>query len=114
MDRGLPAGALLGRPVVFRDIRLGAVADVIFDTDVTRVLGLDVHCGDGRNRFLPLPACEVSPGEVRVDSALVLVAEALEFYRARGRPLTSLGQRPMPVLAPNGGVVTGDSLRAAV
>jgi hypothetical protein len=114
MERGLPADALLRRPVVFRDIRLGAVADVIFDAGVHRVLGLDVLCGDGRHRFLPLAACEVGAEAIRVDSALVLVAEALEFYRARARSLTSLVHRPMPMLAANGSVLTGDSLRAAV
>ena len=114
MQRGLPAQALLGRPVVFRDIRLGTVADLIFDAAVTRVLGLDVLCGDRRSRFLPLPACDVGTEAIRVESALVLVAEPLDFYRARGRVLTSLAHRPMPVLDADGSVLTGDSLRAAV
>jgi uncharacterized protein YrrD len=114
MERGLRAQALLGRPVVFRDIRLGTVADVIFDAPVTRVLGLDVRCGDGVHRFLPLAACELEATGIRVESALVLTAEALGFYRSQGRLLTTLTHRPPLALAADGRVLPGDSLRAAV
>lgn len=114
MERGLRAGTLLRRPVVFRDIRLGTVADVILDTHATRALGLDVVCGDRLHRFLPLSACEIEPDRIRVESALVLVAEDLDFYRAHGRALTTLGDRPELVLEPDGGIRSGDSLRPAV
>jgi PRC-barrel domain len=113
MDRGLRARALLGRPVVFRDIRLGTVTDVIVDEAVSRVLGLEVRCGDGADRFLPWAAGEVEAEGVRVSSALVL-ADALEFYCSQGRPLTRLVHRPEIVVAEDGGILPGESLRAAV
>jgi hypothetical protein len=114
MERGLCAGALLHRPVVFRDIRLGAVVEVIFDRDVTRILGLDVLCGDRNRRFLSLAACEVERSVIRVDSALVLVAEELDFYRNRGRALTSLPNRQTLAVAHDGRVISRDLLRPAV
>ena len=114
MERGLGAQALLGQPVVFRDIRLGTVADVILDAAVTRVLGFDVRCGDGVHRFLPLAASELAATGIRVESALVLTGEALDFYRSHGRLLTSLIHRPPLALAPDGSVIPRDSLRAAV
>jgi hypothetical protein len=114
MERGLRAGALLRRPVVFRDIRLGTVVEVIFDRDVSRILGLDVLCGDGSRRFLSLAACEVEGSLIRVESALVLVAEELEFYRNRGRALTALANWPGVIVAPDGRVVSRDSVRSAV
>jgi uncharacterized protein YrrD len=114
MKRGLRAEALLGQQIVFRDIRLGTVADVIFDKAVTRVLGLDVRCGDGVHRFLPLPACELEMTGIRVESALVLTGGALDFYRSQGRLLTTLNRRPPLALAVDGSVIPGDSVRAAV
>jgi hypothetical protein len=95
MDGGLLAEGLVNRPVCFRDIRLGIVLDVIFDAPLERALGLDVLCGDRKRRFLAYGACEIDAGPVRVDSALVLMSEQLEFYRARGRSLTLLRGRPV-------------------
>ena len=85
---------MLRRPVFFRDIRLGIVSDVVFDEPLRRALGLDVRCGDGKHRFLPLGACEIAGDGIAVDSALVLMSQELEFYRAKGRSLTALrGER---------------------
>jgi hypothetical protein len=114
MERGLRAAALLRRPVVFRDIRLGTVVEVLFDREVSRILGLDVLCGDRNRRFLSLAACEVEGSLVRVESAFVLVAEELEFYRSRGRALTALANWKTIVVAPEGRVVSRDALRPAV
>jgi hypothetical protein len=114
MERGLRAAELLRRSVVFRDIRLGTVVEVLFDCDVTRVLGLDVLCGDQSRRFLSLAACELEESIVRVDSALVLVAKELEFYRNRGRALTALANWSTLVVATDGRVISRDSLRPAV
>ena len=114
MVGGLRAGTLLRRQVVFRDIRLGAVVEVIFDRDVTRILGLDVLCGDHKRRFLSLAACELEGRVVRVESALVLVAEELEFYRTRGRALTALANWPTVLVSPEGRVMSRDPLRLAV
>jgi hypothetical protein len=96
MDGGLDAEGLLERRVLFRDIVLGTVVDVILDTTLRRVLGLDVLCGDRMRRFLPFGACEVRDGVIGVDSALVL-SEEVEFYRSRGQVLTVLRRRGVPL-----------------
>jgi PRC-barrel domain protein len=90
MKGGLRASALVGWPVCLRDIRLGMVADVLFDGALRRALGLDVRCGDRAHRFLPFAAAELRDGRVVVDSALVLLSAGLEFYRAHGHALSTL------------------------
>ena len=92
MDRGLNAEALLQRPVYFRDIELGRVVDVILDTSMRRILGLDVLCGDRVRRFLPYGACQISRGALGVESALVL-SDEVDFYRSHGQALTLLKRR---------------------
>ena len=97
MDGGLNAEGLLERHVLFRDIVLGTVVDVVLDTSLRRVLGLDVLCGDRTRRFLPFGACEVrDDGAIGLDSALVL-SDELEFYRSHGRALTLLKRRGVPL-----------------
>jgi sporulation protein YlmC with PRC-barrel domain len=81
---------LLNRRVVMRGIELGRVVDVILDESTGRAIGLDVRCGDGAHRFLPLPAAQVDDGDVEVDSPLVLLeTDQVDFYRSRGRALRS-------------------------
>jgi hypothetical protein len=75
---------------VIGDVRLGVVADALFDTSVTRLVGFDVACGDGANRFLPLPACDVRAERLEVESTLVLLDRELDFYRAGGRAFAEL------------------------
>lgn len=73
-----------------RGIRLGEVADVLVDGSEPRVIGLDVLCGDGSNRFLPLATAVVRHGAVEIDSVLTLLDEReLAFYRSRGRSLAA-------------------------
>ena len=95
MDGGLRASAVESRAVCFADIRLGAVVDVLLDDSLQRVLGFDVLCGDRVHRYLPLPACEIGEEAITVPSALVLLRQELDFYRARGRALTAV--RGFPV-----------------
>lgn len=91
--RGHHASALLGAPVVTRGIRLGEVADVIVDRSEPRVVGLDVLCGDGSNRFLPLATARLRHGSVEIDSVLSFLDEQeLAFYRGRGRSLATDSQ----------------------
>jgi hypothetical protein len=92
MHGGLNAETLLQRPVFFRDIELGRVVDVILDTSLRRILGLDVLCGDRGRRFLPYGACRIDEGIVGVESALVL-SDEVEFYRSHGQALTLLKRR---------------------
>ncbi|MBA2568757.1 MAG: hypothetical protein H0V11_05360 [Actinobacteria bacterium] len=82
--------ALLNRRVVLvrGRIELGRVVDVILEADAARPLGLDVLCGDGEHRFLPMATLGRTGPDVEIESALMLLEPAeLEFYRARGRSL---------------------------
>jgi uncharacterized protein YrrD len=95
MNGGLRASAVETRPVCFADIQLGVVVDILLDDSLQRVLGFDVLCGDRAHRYLPLPACEVREDALIVPSALVLMAQELDFYRQRARALTAI--RGFPV-----------------
>jgi len=85
-----------------RDARLGVVVDALFDRVLGRLVGLDVRCRDEAHRFLPYPASEVLEDRLGVESALVLLASELDFYRVGGNTLSGL--RGQPVL------VAGDAL----
>jgi sporulation protein YlmC with PRC-barrel domain len=81
---------LLNKRVVTRGIELGRVVDVILDEAAGRPLGLDVRCGDGEHRFLPLATARLAEGDVEIDSPLMLLeTDQLDFYRSRGRALRS-------------------------
>ncbi|HSK15757.1 MAG TPA: hypothetical protein VK915_06270 [Gaiellaceae bacterium] len=69
--------------------------DVLFDRDLVRLTVLDVLCGDGAYRLLPLPAWEIHEGRIAVESALVFVEGNVGFYRAEGRPFTELAGEPV-------------------
>lgn len=88
--RGHRAAQLVHAPVVVRGIRLGEVENVLLDSDAPRILGFDVLCGDGLNRFLPYSTSRLAGAAIEIDSALTLLDEReLEFYRDRGRTLAS-------------------------
>jgi hypothetical protein len=81
---------LLNKRVVTSGIELGRVVDVIFDLSGENAIGLDVHCKDGENRFLPMATADVRDGDVTVGSSLLLLErDQLDFYRANGRALRS-------------------------
>jgi hypothetical protein len=88
-------GGLVRRVVVYRDIRLGTAVDALFDRDLARLTALEVRCGDGVHRLLPLPACEVHGDRLEVSSALVFVEEDVGFYRSEGAPFTELVGEPV-------------------
>ena len=89
--RGETASTLLRTPVLTRGIRLGEVASVLLDTKEPRILGLDVLCGDGANRFLPFSTAHRGTRGIEIASTLTLLDEReLRFYRARTRPLASV------------------------
>lgn len=88
---------LVRRPVVYRDIRLGVATDALFDRAIRRLVGLEVRCGDGRDRFLPFPACDLAGDRLVVESALVLLEGNVDFYRLDGS--TFAGLVGAPVLA---------------
>jgi hypothetical protein len=88
---GLTGHELLQRPVRVRGIQLGRAVDLILDAAGRRVIGLDVLCGDGEHRFLPIAAAEPQAGEIAVRSSFSLLGgDELAFYRERGTTLTEL------------------------
>ena len=92
---GHQGAQFVAREVRFRDIRLGVAVDLLLDGSRRRVIGVDVRCGDGAPRFLPLAASDVCDGHLAVSSPLSLVSGALGFYDRRARPLSSLRGRPV-------------------
>ena len=80
---------LLKRRVLLRGgIELGRVVDVILEADADRALGLDVLCGDGLHRFLPMAAVSRLGHDIQIESSLTLLEPAeVDFYRSNGRSL---------------------------
>ncbi len=106
--RGLHAKELLRRPVLVRGIRLGRIADVLFDPDGARVVGFDVLCGDDIHRFLPFPSAALADGGLEVDSSLTLLdEETLAFYRGRGLALSVAEELRDVVVVPTADVEPG-------
>ena len=104
--RGQRASSLLRQPVVLRGIRLGEVENVLLDPDEPRILGFDVLCGDGANRFQAFGAARPREGAVEVDSSLTLLeSRELAFYRERGRTLAAAPGLADAVVEPDGGLV---------
>jgi hypothetical protein len=90
------AGDLLGLPVRLHGLALGRPVDLFLDREDLKVVGLDVLCGDGQHRFLPLAAGEVVEDGISITSPLVLLEEEeLDFYRSRTFSLGALRGRPV-------------------
>jgi hypothetical protein len=80
--------SLLALPVRMHGIQLGRPVDVLVDQRGERVVGLELLCGDGARRFLPVAVAEIRADEIAVESALMLLDERdLDYYRARTRRL---------------------------
>jgi hypothetical protein len=95
---GRRGNELLALPVRFRGIQLGRPADLLLERDTFRVVGLDVLCGDGGHRFLPLSVAIVGDTEIAILSTLLLREEnELEFYRAGTLALGTLRTWPVEV-----------------
>jgi hypothetical protein len=97
---------LVRAPVLVRGIRLGEVDAVLLDSEAPRILGLDVLCGDGSNRFLPYSTARLTGTAIEIDSTLTLLDEQeLAFYRKWGRPLTAVPELADALVAADGGLV---------
>lgn len=104
--RGLRASALLHAPVFVRGIRLGEVENVLLDARANRILGLDVLCGDGSNRFLPYSIARHAGNGIEIESTLTMLDEReLVFYRSHGRALTTVPELADAFVAADGGLV---------
>jgi hypothetical protein len=105
--RGQRAADLLRKPVVLRGIRLGEIEGILLDAEEPRILGFDVLCGDGANRFLPFGAARTRDGSVEIDSSLTLLeARELLFYRERGRTLAAVPELGEALVDETGTLVT--------
>ncbi len=112
--RGQRASSFLRMPVVLRGIRLGEVDSVLLDAEEPRVLGFDVLCGDGENRFLPFGAARPRDDLVETDSSLMLLgSRELDFYRDRGRSLAAVPELADALVEPDGALVVPLSARRA-
>jgi sporulation protein YlmC with PRC-barrel domain len=88
--QGRTASSLLGLTVAVRGIRLGKVEAVLLDRQAARIIGLEVHCGDGANRFLPFSTAVENGAGIEIGSTLTLLDPSeLAFYRSRSRSLDS-------------------------
>lgn len=97
---------LLRAPVLVRGIRLGEVENVLLDAAEPRVLGLDVLCGDGANRFLPFATARRAAHAIEIDSTLTLLdRRELEFYRAHARTLASVPELAQARIGADGTLV---------
>ena len=116
--RELSGDGLLARPVRLHGIDLGRPVDLLLDREPLRAVGLDVLCGDGVHRFLPLPTAAIGDDALTIHSPLVLLEEdELDFYRSRTFAFSSLRRQAVTqsgrnvgklsdvVLAPGGGLV---------
>ena len=97
---------LLRAPVLSRGIRLGEVESVLLDAEEARILGLDVLCGDGANRFLPFSTAHLGANGIEIDTTLTLLdPRELAFYRARSRSLASVPELADARIEPDGALV---------
>jgi hypothetical protein len=79
-------------PVRVHGIHVGMPTALLVDRHADRLLGFEVACGDGAQRFLPFSVAHLRGDEIAVDSALVLIDERdLTFYRSHSRRLDSCG-----------------------
>jgi hypothetical protein len=91
-DVGGLASELLRLPVRAMGIRLGRPVDFLFDASTLRAVALEVACGDGTVRLLPIAAARVRDDHIALDSPFLLIDHDGErsFYRSRTRPLAAL------------------------
>jgi len=77
-------------------IELGRPVDVLLHPTQPQALGVDVLCGDGRHRFLPLSAATAGADELAASSPLVLLdLRDDSFYRLEARALSELRGAPV-------------------
>lgn len=88
-ERTSSGGELLSLPVCVNGAELGRPTDLLVDLDRLRVMGVDVHCEEGGQRFLPLAAAELSEERINASSSLALLDESA-YYREHGVSLRSL------------------------
>ena len=104
-------GDLLHRPVCVDGAELGRPTDLLVDLDRLRVVGLNVRCGPGAERFLPLAAAELEGGQINAFSRLALLDES-EYYGEHGASLRSLRGATVDLAGRRVGTLSDIVLRA--
>jgi sporulation protein YlmC with PRC-barrel domain len=87
--RSSSGGELLHLPVCVNGAELGRPTDLLVDLDRLRVVGLNVRCDQGAQRFLPLAAAKFSREQINASSRLALLDESA-YYSQHGASLRSL------------------------
>ena len=88
-ERSSSGGELLHLPVCVDGAELGRPTDLLVDLDRLRVVGLNVRCDQGAERFLPLAAAELAGEQINASSSLALLDESA-YYGKLGSSLRSL------------------------
>ena len=92
--------------MLVRGIRLGEVQSVLLAAAGPRIVGFDVLCGDGLNRFLPFAIARLGAAGIELDSALTLLDHSeIDFYRANGRSLAKVPELAEARIEPDGELV---------
>jgi hypothetical protein len=88
-ERSSSGGELMHLPVCVNGAELGRPIDLLVDLDQLRVVGLNVRCSQGAQRFLPLAAAKLSREQINASSRLALLDESA-YYSEHGASLRSL------------------------
>ncbi len=88
-ERSSSGCELLQLPVCADGAELGRPTDLLVDLDRLRVVGLNVRCDQGAERFLPLAAADLENGRINAVSSLALLDESA-YYGEHGASLRSL------------------------
>jgi hypothetical protein len=101
---------LLHLPVRVQGAELGRPTDVLLDLERLQVVGLDVRCERGGQRFLPLAAAVLSSEEISAPSSLSLLDE-IAYYSERNASLRSLRGSTVDVAGRPAGTLTDIVMR---
>jgi len=109
--RSSSGGELLHLPVCVDGAELGRPTDLLLDLDRLRVVGLNVRCDQGAERFLPLAAAELSGEQINAVSSLALLDESA-YYGEHGASLRSLRGATVDLAGRRVGTLTDIVMRA--
>ena len=110
-ERSSSGGELLHLPVCVNGAELGRPTDLLVDLDRLRVVGLNVRCAQGAERFLPLAAAELSNGRINAFSSHSLLDESA-YYGEHGASLRSLRGASVDLAGRRVGTLSDIVLRA--
>jgi hypothetical protein len=109
---GAELRAYSGRDVAdLAEWALSRATDLLVDLDRLRVVGLNVRCGQGAQRFLPLAAAKLSREQINASSRLALLDESA-YYSEHGASLRLLRGAAVDLAGRQVGTLTDIVLRA--